>query len=286
MKKRTKKLLNAKGVLGWPQLRAAACILADAGIERAALEARWLGEAVAGTDLGGLLEGKEADLERFADFVARRAAREPLAYVIGHAPFRDLDLLVSAATLIPRADSETLIEAALDALPGGAGRVLDLGTGTGCLLLAALTAFPAAHGVGIDRAEAACRLARANAGRNGLSDRADFLCADWAAPVRGTFDLVLCNPPYIRRGDIPALMPEVAAYEPALALDGGDDGLDAYRTLLPAIPPLLAPGGVAIFELGAGQAAEVGALAEPIGLAGFVRTDSGGHGRALVLRRA
>ena len=195
---------------------------------------------------------------------------------------------VSPATLIPRADSEALVEAALEAFPDRAAvrRVLDLGTGTGCLLLAALSEFPAATGLGLDRVAAAAVLARGNAGRLGLAGRAAFAVADWAAPIAGRFDLVLSNPPYIESGAIPGLMPEVARHEPASALDGGMDGLDAYRAIAAALPGLLAPGGRAVLELGQGQQAAVEAIAAAQGLRSLgCRADLGGVPRALILAK-
>ena len=221
----------------------------------------------------------------YAAAIARRAAHVPLALIRGRREFWSLDLAVSAATLIPRPESETLIEAALAAFPDHPpGRVLDLGTGTGCLLLAALSEYPAAFGVGIDRVPEAATLARDNAARLGLAARTAFLIADWAAPLSGRFDLILSNPPYIRSDDIRDLMTEVAAHEPASALDGGADGLTAYRALVPALPGLLAPGGVAILELGLGQAGAVAALARAAGLAAAIRPDLAGIPRALVMR--
>jgi release factor glutamine methyltransferase len=225
----------------------------------------------------------------FAALLNRRIAHEPVALLLGEQEFWSLPFRVSRHTLIPRADSETLVEAALAAWPArdAVRRILDLGTGTGCLLLAALSEFPAASGLGVDRIPAAAALARGNAEALGLGDRADFLVADWAAPLAGRFDLVLSNPPYIESAGIAGLMPEVAGHEPASALDGGVDGLDCYRTILAALPGLLAPGGLAVLELGAGQRGAVEALAIAQGLqpAGC-RTDLSGTERALLLAPA
>jgi release factor glutamine methyltransferase len=226
---------------------------------------------------------------QFAALLARRVAHEPFAYLIGHVGFWTLELEVSPATLIPRADSESLIEAALEACPdkGAALRVLDLGTGTGALLLALLSELPAAKGVGVDLKPEAAALAARNAGRLGLAGRARFLAGDWAAALFGPFDLILTNPPYIESAAIPGLMAEVARHEPASALDGGADGLSAYRHIIADLPRLLAPRGVAVLELGAGQQAAVEALARAAGLTPEAcRADLGGMLRALVLRAA
>ena len=257
-----------------PRSERARAALRAAGIENPGLEARLL-VAHAGAD--------PAALDRL---VARRAAHEPMAFILGRQGFWTLDLEVSPATLIPRADSETLIEAALAAFPDrhAVRTILDLGTGTGCLLLAALAEFPAAWGVGIDLAPDAAALAARNAGACGLAARSCFLAGDWAACVAGRFDLVLANPPYIETTAIAALMPEVATHEPARALDGGPDGLAAYRALIPDLPRLLAPGGVAVLELGAGQQRPVAHLAMDAGFSEpSVRHDLGGIARALVL---
>ena len=250
--------------------------LRAAGIANPGLEARLLA-----THAGG-------DPQRLEALLARRLAHEPMAFILGRQGFWTLDLEVSPATLIPRADSETLIEAAIAALPdrGAVRRMLDLGTGTGCLLLAALVEFPAAHGVGVDMSPDATALAARNAAAAGLAGRTAFLCADWAAPLAGRFDLVLCNPPYIATSELPGLMPEVAGHEPRSALDGGRDGLDAYRALLPALPALLADAGVAVLELGQGQHGAVEQLVRQAGLCvAALRHDLGGIARALVLRR-
>ena len=227
--------------------------------------------------------------QQFAALLARRVAHEPFAYLTGRVGFWTLDLEVSPATLIPRADSETLVEAALDACPdkGAPLSVLDLGTGTGALLLAVLSELPAASGVGVDLKPEAAALAARNAARLGLAGRARILAGDWAAALAGRFDLILCNPPYIESAVIPALMPEVARHEPASALDGGADGLDAYRRIIADLPRLLAPRGVAVLELGQGQQAAVEALAKAAGLTPEAcRADLGGVPRALVLRPA
>ena len=181
-----------------------------------------------------------------------------------------------------------MIEAAVAAFAGSAPPrlVLDLGTGTGCLLLAALSEFASAFGVGVDRSYPATALAARNGAALGLSDRAAFVCADWAQPLDGEFDLVLCNPPYVRSDDIARLAPEVAQYEPLDALDGGPDGFAAYRHLLPALSRLLGPVGVAVLELGTGQAATVAELARQAGLRAETCPDLHGIPRALILRRA
>ena len=229
-----------------------------------------------------------ADVGRIAPLLARRELHEPLALILGHREFWSLEFAVSPAALIPRPETETLIEAAVAAFADRAPprRLLDLGTGTGCLLLAALTEFPAAFGVGVDRSADAAVLAVRNAVALHLAERTSVVCGDWAEAVDARFDLVLCNPPYIRTGDLGGLMPEVARYEPRAALDGGADGLDAYRRLLPTLARLLAVGGVGVLELGAGQAEAVIALAGQAGLNATLRADLAAIPRALALRPA
>jgi release factor glutamine methyltransferase len=264
----------------------AARALAAAGIEDARREARLLAAHVLGLPPGALAGAEDPiDSAAFEPLVRRRAAREPLALITGKRGFWTLDLAVSADTLIPRPESETLIEAALVLCAGDApSRILDLGTGTGCLLLAALCEFPVAFGVGVDLSPAAAALAARNAVAHGLGDRAVFLAGDWGAPLGGRFDLILCNPPYIPAGDIAGLMPEVREYEPQRALSGGQDGLCAYRLVCAALPGLLAPGGVAVLELGAGQAPYVAALAQAAGLHYMgTRADLAGIARAIAL---
>jgi len=268
----------------------AAARLEAAGLENARREARLLAAHVLGLAPGQFLDSaREIDMAAFEAAVARRAGREPLAFITGRQGFWTLDLEVSPSTLIPRADSETLVESALNLFPerGRVGRILDLGTGTGALLLAALSEFPAAFGVGVDLSPEAASLAARNAGANGLGNRAAFLAGSWAESLTGMFDLVLSNPPYIENGAIRGLMPEVGLHEPRRALDGGADGLDAYRAIVRALPALLAPGGVAILELGEGQARSMRALAEAAGLHHVgVDADLAGIPRAAKLCRA
>jgi release factor glutamine methyltransferase len=267
----------------------AAARLAAAGLDEPRREARCLAAHLLGTRPGILLDPDATiDAERFEDLVARRAAREPFAFIAGRQGFWTLDVAVSPDTLIPRADSEAVIEAALALIPdrGTVGRILDLGTGTGCLLLAALAEFPAAFGVGVDLAPRAARLAAGNAAALGFAGRAAFVAGDWGAALSETFDLVLCNPPYIPSAEIAALMPEVARYEPHCALDGGHDGLAEYRRLLPMLRRLLAPEGVGVLEIGQGQAASVAPLAAAAGLHFMgVDADLAGIPRAVKLCR-
>ena len=269
-------------------LRLGAERLRNAGIDSPRREARLLlGHALGRTQADLLASSSDAiDPDPYFSLIARRAAREPLAYILGTREFWSLEFEVSPATLIPRPESETLIEAALAVFPDrhAVRRVLDLGTGTGCLLLAALTEFPQAFGIGLDRAPSAAALARRNARRLGLGTRTAFLAGDWGRGIGGRFDLVLCNPPYVPTAEIRALMPEVARHEPAGALDGGADGLRAYAALLAELPRLLAPGGAAVLELGQGQAEAVAALATGEGLTTSVKADLAGIPRALVGR--
>jgi len=267
-------------------LRAAAAQLAAAGIDSASLEARLLLAHALGVDRTTLIDRRQSiDPAAFNVLLARRLTHEPLAFITGRQGFWTLDLAVSPATLIPRADSETLISAAITHCAAPPERILDLGTGTGCLLLAALVEFPTAFGVGVDLNPAAAALANRNAKEAGLGPRAAFLAGSWATALSGKFDLILSNPPYIREADIAELMPEVAVFEPTSALDGGPDGLVAYRALALALPALLTPTGLAIFELGAGQAEDVTAIAGRQGLARVALVaDLGGIPRALVVK--
>ncbi|MFN3371906.1 MAG: peptide chain release factor N(5)-glutamine methyltransferase [Sphingomonadaceae bacterium] len=223
----------------------------------------------------------------FEALLERRRRREPVAHILGSREFWSLMLHVTPDVLVPRPDSETLIEAAIaerGARPPAS--ILDLGTGSGALLLAALSHWPEARGLGIDRSAAALALAEGNAVRLGLAGRAAFQRLDWQVPgwverLGGPFDLVLANPPYVP--DDAELMPEVAAHEPPGALFAGADGLDDHRILIPAMPDLLAPGGVAVLEFGEGQAAALVAMAADAGLPARTLTDLAGRPRAIVL---
>ena len=275
-------LREAKSQLSGPTARLDAELLLayQIGVSRETLLLR-SGERIA--PLAATSAARPFDPAAFAALVARRAAHEPIAYITGIRHFWSLTLAVTPAVLIPRPDSETLIEAALAHAPA-ARRVLDLGTGSGALLLAALADRPNAWGLGTDTSAAALAVAAANAVATGLGGRACFVRADWAAPLAGGWDLILSNPPYVADGA--ALPPDVADFEPAAALFAGADGLDAYRALLPEMPRLLAPGGVAILETGWDQAQIITAMARESGLAGRVVVDLGSRDRAVVLVRA
>lgn len=224
--------------------------------------------------------GDDAAPSGFAALVDRRAGGEPIAYILGRRDFWTLSLAVSPAVLIPRPDSETLISVALGACRVPPARILDLGTGSGALLLAALAEWPAATGVGVDRSAAALAVARANGVATGMADRAAWRLADWGEGLDERFGLILANPPYVEAGA--PLARDVADHEPASALFAGPDGLDDYRRLLPQIPELLAPDGRAVVEIGASQAAAVLAIAAAAGLSGTVHRDLGGRDRAIL----
>jgi release factor glutamine methyltransferase len=218
----------------------------------------------------------------FAAFLLRREKGEPIAYITGRRGFWTIEIEVGPGVLIPRPDSETLIEAALDHFgEAGPDTILDLGTGPGTLLLAALDQWPDARGLGVDASATALAYARRNADRLDLSARAEFRLGDWADGIEGRFDLILCNPPYV--GAEAELGPGVREYEPHEALFAGRDGLDAYRRLAPTIPPLLAPGGLACIEVGPGQDGAVMALFAASALAPGRRRDLAGRYRCVTL---
>ena len=273
---------------------AAACArLAAAGIAAPRLDARLLVAYVLGVAPQTVFTRPEMPLSgaqaaALDALVARRAAREPVSRLLNRRGFWTLDFALGPDTLDPRPDSETLIEALLAALPERDRplRVVDFGTGSGCLLLALLTERPAAWGLGVDRSPGALTVARANAAACGLAGRTAFVCADWGRGLDGCFDAILANPPYIPEDEIARLEPEVAVFDPRLALAGGPDGLDCYRVLAPDVARLLAPGGAAALEVGAGQDAAVGRMLQDAGLAvAEIRRDLGGVPRCVVAIR-
>ncbi|MSO89490.1 MAG: peptide chain release factor N(5)-glutamine methyltransferase [Rhodospirillaceae bacterium] len=274
-------------------LAESARLLAAAGIDGARLEARLLAGHVLGIDADAVIgrPGRRlapGEAEKLAVVVRRRIEREPIAYILREREFWSLPFGVNDAVLIPRPDSETLVAAALDWTSdrGAPLRILDLGTGSGCLLLSVLSELPNAHGVGVDISAHALRVARDNAGRLGLRARAGFVQGDWAGALTGEFDMILANPPYLAETELHALAPEIARFEPPVALFAGDDGLACYRALIPDLTRLLAEAGAAFLEIGAGQAAPVASLARNAGLIqSMARKDLAGIDRCLVLRR-
>ncbi|MDQ0838694.1 peptide chain release factor N(5)-glutamine methyltransferase [Sphingomonas faeni] len=219
----------------------------------------------------------------FAALVERRLRHEPIAYITGTRGFWSIDLAVGPGALVPRADSETLLIAAQAHFAGRApATVLDLGTGPGTLLLAALDEWPA-QGLGIDYSSQALDYARANAITLGMADRAHFIHGSWASAIVGQFDLILANPPYIATDE--QLPPEVQNHEPHAALFAGSDGLDDYRILAEQLPALIGSGGAAVIEIGSTQAPAVTALLEAQGLHLALHQDYGGNARALLATR-
>jgi len=237
-----------------------------------------------------LLDAREIDA--IHGLAARRLRHEPVARILGRKEFWSLTLQVSDAVLVPRPETETVVELALDLISRDSPRdkslrILDIGTGTGALLLALLSELPRASGIGTDVSMAALEIARANAEQNKLASRTQFVCCNLADGVSGPFDLVVSNPPYIARAEIKTLQPEVRDYDPALALDGGTDGLDFYRSIAREAARLVAPGGHLIVELGAGQEAPVATLFQKAGLTiETARPDLAGIARALPARPA
>ena len=274
-------------------LNDAAAALAAAGFEEPRRHARRLLAVALGLSAAEVFAHPEtalgtAEEARVAGMLRRMIAHEPLSRIVGKREFWGLEFRLSADTLDPRPESESVIEAVLSRLPDHARchRFLDLGTGTGCLLLALLGEFPQAVGVGIDIAPGAAATARDNARRLGLGERAHFAVGDWARAIVGRFDAVVANPPYIPTPALPELMPEVRDYDPKRAVDGGADGLMAYRAIAADLPRLLLPGGFFAAEIGSGQAKAVVAILAQNGLAidGFA-ADLGGAIRCVVARR-
>lgn len=254
-------------------LKAAAARLAAAGIDEPMREAR-------------ILSREAPDAATFEAFVARRERREPVAYILGRKEFWSLDFEVSPAVLIPRPDTETLIEAALAAFEAKPPtRILDLGAGSGAILIALLTEWPHATGLGIDASEAALDVARRNAERHGLAARAAFERGDWAEGIDERFALVVSNPPYVADVEFGALDADVRDHEPKLALSGGASGLGSIERIAAALPRVLAPEGRAVVEIGHEQGTAARALFTKAGLeVARIAKDLAGRDRAVVAR--
>jgi len=271
--------------------------LQAAGIETPELDARLLLEDVLQLDLTGLMIANKRKLDAheaatLEALIARRIAGEPVARILGHKEFWGLPLALSPATLVPRPDTETIVEAALGLLKqegrlNDALRIADLGTGSGAILLALLSELPNAHGIGTDINPEAIKTATANATALGLGDRAAFFVCDYASALHTPFDLIVSNPPYIPSRDIDDLAIEVRAHDPRLALDGGADGLDAYRVIAPAAFELLVPRGVVVVEVGQGQEGDVARLMAEKGLdqGAPAKVDLNGIPRAVMARK-
>ena len=249
--------------------RALAAQLRSAQIDEAELDARILLGAALGLDLTGLIAQAarlltEAEASRLAQYAGRRIDGEPVARILGTREFWGLPFRLSEATLVPRPDTETVVELALEIFRERQAshqiRIADIGTGSGAILLALLHEIPGAFGVGTDLSLTALKTARDNAAALGLADRASFVACSYAAALRGPFDLIVSNPPYIPSAEIPKLSIEVREHDPHLALDGGNDGYDAYRALIPQATERLAPGGALIVEAGQGQARNIETL--------------------------
>ena len=274
-------------------LRTAISELTNAGVDGPIIDSRILASAAFNLSREEILREPNAklkisDVALFTEMINRRCAREPVSRILELREFRGLKFKVVPSTLDPRADSESIVEAVLNIASGMSDRlrILDVGTGTGCLLLSVLHALPAAHGVGteIDPDAAACAIH--NAEVLGLSDRAEIVCSNWVEGIDGPFDIIFSNPPYIPSAEIQRLAPEVALYEPVGALDGGTDGLDAYRILSGLLGEFLSSSGRVVFEIGAQQGDAVSAI---FFAAGFVKTekrmDLAGRDRALIFSK-
>src|SRR5262245_245572 len=270
--------------------------LASGPGESAELEARLLVGQATGLDLTGMITAANRALtahesDRLDALARRRLAGEPVARILGSKDFWGLPLLLSPETLVPRPDTETVVELALQMLREQPSNkplsIADLGTGTGAILLALLSELPDATGIGTDISVQALETATANAVRLGLASRAGFIRCDYASALTGPFDLIVSNPPYIRSGDIAGLAGEVRDHDPVKALDGGPDGLAAYRALIPQAAGILAPGAVLVVEAGQGQSAEIEALMTAAGLKphGAPKADLGGIPRAVGARK-
>ena len=269
-------------------LQQAVAQLVAAGIQSPRRESRLLLGHWLGRDPAALLGVQDEYIDNpkfYFDLVKRRVNREPMSHLLGYREFWSLSFDVTSSVLDPRPDSETLVESVLKEFPREEEkiRILDFGTGTGCLILSVLSERPQATGVGVDVSKDALKIANENAKKMPFVARVAFLESDWGENLSGLFDCILANPPYIASDDIDGLAPEVARFEPRLALDGGIDGLDCYRALSRDVKRLLAPGGKAFFEIGEGQAPEIGDILEAANLR-VLRSvaDLGAHIRCLI----
>ena len=247
-------------------------MLKEAGVGEARLDARLLVAHATENETATIFGFPERPIENqqvllLEASLRRRIAREPMAYILKTREFWSLPFIVSSDTLVPRPDSETLIEAVLEHIPETRRNlsILDLGTGSGCLLLSLLSKFSNAIGIGVDASEAALDIAKQNAAALGLEERATFVVSDWTEKVEDQFDIVIANPPYIPSSDIPNLEADVAQYEPLAALDGGANGLDSYRKILRQLPKVLTDDASIFLESGAGQASAVSEMVREIG---------------------
>lgn len=262
-----------------------------AGIDTAALDARLLLQHAAGLGHEEIAADPDREIgdgeaKRFREWVARRAAREPVSRILGEREFHGRCFEVTPAVLDPRPDTETLVGAAL-ALRPAPKRLLDLGTGSGAIIVTLLAEWPDAGGVATDLSAAALAVAERNAHRHGVSGRVEFAHGNWFEAVTGRFGLIVSNPPYIPLGDIAGLAADVRGFDPPRALDGGPDGLEAYRRIAAGAGGHLAPHGTVLVEIGAGRAAAVEAVFQAAGLTCHSRaTDLGGHVRCLGFRKA
>lgn len=293
MKKKTNSALSTQhSILAKEALRWAVIKLQQERIESASLDARVLLEYVLGVNREQLLFSLELPItteqyDRFAVLVAKRAKRQPVSKIIGRREFWGINFAVNENTLDPRPDSETLVECVLERIRnrGDSFRILDLGTGTGCLLLSLLSELPGATGVGVDCSEDALLVAKENAMTLGFTDKTNFVLGDWCGKLEGKFDIILSNPPYIPTVDISVLEPEVTEFDPLLALDGGEDGLNCYRKIMSSLARVLAKDGFAAFEIGIGQQSGFTKIATENGfeIAGS-KNDLGGITRCIIIQ--
>jgi len=271
----------------------ASAILKEVECLTSELDARILLEHCLGLTTEKLFSSKDrilssSEQKNFDDLIERRKNREPVAQIIGRRSFWKEEFKTTCDTLDPRPDSETLIESVLKFFPDKTAslKILDLGTGTGCLLLSLLGEYKSAVGTGADISEKALSVAKENASALGFKNRSEFIISDWGNSVKGKFDIIICNPPYIKHKDIKNLMPEVYNYDPHIALDGGNSGLDAYQKIIPQLLNLPNKNGVAFLEIGQNQENDISQIIQENGFSiAAMERDLGGIIRCLVVNR-